>query len=323
MFNCHLSGNIFLSIVDIKFMKVTDNYLQFSFSLLIIFTLHLFLLNYKENEDLTYHKIKIGALRTHDLNVQGIKKIKLPSLKTFNFKSKKQRPKSLKNFALNQQNQLNFSNPSVISLNSKDSVNIKNKVRFTDKGVNSDTLSKRKMEASLEKQNQRDKNSTLEQNNSPSALEMLNDFFERTNFDTEFIVPENISAREQNNLKGKLESFYLRVKKKFFASTKTEIIRHFNFNPNQPLPVDSREDLVTFEVTYDYFGNMSRILTIKTGKKALHRKVFSEAVRNIKSIPNPPKILLDKNQNFKIRYSLKINFKPPQLPASFSTSGNL
>ncbi len=155
------------------------------------------------------------------------------------------------------------------------------------------------------------------------ARKMIQSFKQRAGYQTGFQLPKSIPASASEQVKAKLNQFYKRVRTRFINSCLSTLIKHTNSQPNQPLPVDQRDDLITLKVTYDYAGNLTRVLTIEAGKRKLHRNFFNKAIHDIKSIPNPPKLLLNERNEFEIFYTLRINPSPPPPKASTSASGNL
>ncbi len=132
-------------------------------------------------------------------------------------------------------------------------------------------------------------------------------FYSKSKLNMDIELPENIPEQLKSKLKQNLGAFYRRISRRFYNSVFDTYLEHERFYPTRPIPVNRSTDAVALRVTYDEYGNVSRVQTIESGKYNIHNSFWQKAITSITSIPNPPKILLDLNNEFSVIYSLQIN----------------
>ena len=135
------------------------------------------------------------------------------------------------------------------------------------------------------------------------------DIFSNHNINFSFEVPEGVSEDELNSAEKIFYSFQRRTFRSYlhsFASAYMQMAQNRPYLLQQEAYLKAREKM-TGKVTFDLHGNIIAIKFIQGAENKDLQELFENTLKGIKSLPNPPKALLQENQEFAIYYQLNIN----------------
>jgi len=128
-----------------------------------------------------------------------------------------------------------------------------------------------------------------------------------TGFNLHFEPPEGVPEDELNSVE---KIFYSFQKRTFigyvnsFMSSYQDTLNHY---PQIQNALRSERHLLTGKVTFDKEGNIMRIRILRSSQNDEIHRLFETTLRNIRSLPNPPKAIIENRDQFDIYYQLKIN----------------
>jgi outer membrane biosynthesis protein TonB len=72
--------------------------------------------------------------------------------------------------------------------------------------------------------------------------------------------------------------------------------------------LQSERHLLTGKIDFDKEGNILRIKILRSSPSDEVHQLFEETLKEIRSLPNPPKALVENREQFTIYYQLNINY---------------
>lgn len=117
-------------------------------------------------------------------------------------------------------------------------------------------------------------------------------------------IPHGTSLDDLNSAERKFYSFQLRSYKAYVYSLLNQAYR--SQTPNDPFPFVSKNTRLHASVTFDKQGYIVRIKTLETGDNIKLQNVFLAALKDIKSIPNPPQEIINDDNEFTLNFVLQI-----------------
>lgn len=138
--------------------------------------------------------------------------------------------------------------------------------------------------------------------NSPEA-HLVN----KNSFNIHFEPPEGVSEDELNSSEKIFYSFQKRTFTSYvnsFLKTYNEVLLKKPFINNV---LNNEEHLLTGKITFDYEGNITKIRIFRSSTNDDLHALFEETLKEIRSLPNPPKDLVKNKKTFDIYYQLNIN----------------
>ncbi|MCO4794098.1 MAG: TonB C-terminal domain-containing protein [Bacteriovoracaceae bacterium] len=129
----------------------------------------------------------------------------------------------------------------------------------------------------------------------------------KSDIQVHFEPPEGISEDELNSVEKMFYSFQKRTFEGYFNSFITTYNRVIQLRPRLKKTLNREVHHLTGRVTFDRNGNIVSIKILRWSQDDNLQKLFEETLKEIKSLPNPPKDILGKNEQFNIYYQLKIN----------------
>lgn len=117
-------------------------------------------------------------------------------------------------------------------------------------------------------------------------------------------VPNGVPLDQLNTVERKFYSFKNRVFKAYVYSLLNQA--YTQQTPAYPFPFVKTTTRLYARVTFDSRGNIQRIQTIETGNNPKLQKVFLDALKDIRAIPNPPKEIINEDNEFVHGFILEI-----------------
>lgn len=147
--------------------------------------------------------------------------------------------------------------------------------------------------------------SQLSAHSLPQHRKVVN-FINNSDVNMQFHPPKGVKEDQLNKLEQIIYSFQKRVGSKYYNSFLLELLDFRSKNIKQQFPTENRE-YVSGRITFDSNGDIVRINTLQWSENPQFQTFFMDLLKRIDSIPNPPKLLLSKNQTFDITFTLKVN----------------
>ncbi len=120
----------------------------------------------------------------------------------------------------------------------------------------------------------------------------------------EFEVPEGVKEDELNKIEQIIYGFQRRVATKYVNSYLLELQNFQKNNLGKRFPSKDTEHVLG-KLTFDSDGNILKIHSVKWSQNKDFQEFFVALLQRINGLPNPPKVLLTKNGEFNILFSLR------------------
>ncbi len=128
-----------------------------------------------------------------------------------------------------------------------------------------------------------------------------------TGFNLHFEPPEGIPEDELNTA----EKIFYSFQKRTFIGYVNSFMSSYNATLNQYPQIKNalrnERHLLTGRITFDKEGNIMRIKILRSSNNDEVHKLFEKTLLNIRSLPNPPKAIIEDKDQFNIYYQLRIN----------------
>jgi len=128
-----------------------------------------------------------------------------------------------------------------------------------------------------------------------------------TNFNLHFEPPEGVSEDELNSVEKIYYSFqkrtFISYVNSFYSSYQEMILKR----PTLMGTLRNERHLMTGKVIFDKEGNIMRIKILRSSPNDDLHELFENTLKDIRSLPNPPKDLIKDREEFTIYYQLRIN----------------
>ncbi len=135
----------------------------------------------------------------------------------------------------------------------------------------------------------------------------MSEVLSNTNFNLHFEPPEGVSEDELNSTEKIYYSFQKRTfigyVNSFYSTYQSIVLKR----PTLLSILRSERHLMTGKVIFDIEGNIMRIQILRSSSNDDLHELFETTLRNIRSLPNPPKDLVKGREEFTIYYQLRIN----------------
>ena len=119
-------------------------------------------------------------------------------------------------------------------------------------------------------------------------------------------VPKGIPQDELNKYEQVFYSFQKRTVLAYINSFMHELNDFELQNPHLDFPIVQDPEQVAGKITYDHNGDILKIDTLKWSDEKKLQDFFMNVLKNMNSLPNPPKELLNKG-TFAINFVLSLN----------------
>lgn len=126
-------------------------------------------------------------------------------------------------------------------------------------------------------------------------------------FDISYEPPKGIPEDEFNSFERIFFTFQKRSFEKYLNSFVKEYHDAREIKPQIDAHLNSKSYLLKARVTFDKSGNIVKIKILKSVENNDIHELFEKTLKGIDSLPNPPKFLVENQDEFNIYYSLKIN----------------
>jgi len=140
-----------------------------------------------------------------------------------------------------------------------------------------------------------------------SANPENNRAIKNTGFDVVFEPPEGVSEDELNAMEKVFYSFQKRAFESYMHAFIDAYHKVALSRPglNKDLPRDKQ--VLTGKITFDKNGDVVASKVLRWSNDDDIQKLFDETLLNIRRLPNPPRALLEKREEFSVHYQLYIN----------------
>jgi len=140
-----------------------------------------------------------------------------------------------------------------------------------------------------------------------SANPENNRAIKNTGFDVVFEPPEGVSEDELNAMEKVFYSFQKRAFESYMHAFIDAYHKVALSRPglNKDLPRDKQ--VLTGKITFDKNGDVVALKVLRWSNDDDIQKLFDETLLNIRRLPNPPRALLEKREEFSVHYQLYIN----------------
>ena len=128
-----------------------------------------------------------------------------------------------------------------------------------------------------------------------------------TGFNLHFEPPAGIPEDELNSVEKIFYSFQKRTFIGYVNSFMSSYQDTLTRSPHVRNALRSERHLLTGRITFDKEGNIIRIKILRSSQNDEIHRLFETTLRNIRSLPNPPKAIIEDKDQFNIYYQLKIN----------------
>lgn len=128
-----------------------------------------------------------------------------------------------------------------------------------------------------------------------------------TDINMHFEPPEGVEETELNSTEKKFYSFRKRSYEAYVNSFLSAYRQAVNQRPYLHHVFNTSTEHLTGKVTFDLEGNLISIKIISSAKNDDIQKVFEKTLEGIKSLKNPPREFIEKENEFSVYYSLRIN----------------
>lgn len=140
-------------------------------------------------------------------------------------------------------------------------------------------------------------------NETPGSDSSLNN----SNVAVNIEVPKGVNLDELNEEELVFYSFQKRSALQYIATFYNKLQEFERKNPHVAFPITKEKTRMTGRITYDKDGNIVRIKMLEWTETQRLQDFFVNVLEELQSLPNPPKLLIDENDEFSVVYSLIIN----------------
>jgi len=125
-------------------------------------------------------------------------------------------------------------------------------------------------------------------------------------FDIGITVPEGVSQDELNQVEEVLYSFRRRIGEIYITKLLLNIEPSEKKYRNKKFPWTTTEQILRAKIHFDRTGNIIRVESLMQSNSPNLNTFFSEVMYAIERIPNPPKLIINRDQEFSLIFGLKI-----------------
>lgn len=130
----------------------------------------------------------------------------------------------------------------------------------------------------------------------------------RTGFNLHFEPPEGVSEDELNSVEKIFYSFQKRTFISYMNSFLSTYQQTLLTKPQIQSTLRNDRHLLTGKIDFDKEGNILRIKILRSSHDDDVHALFEKTLREIRTLPNPPKALIEKREQFTIYYQLSVNY---------------
>lgn len=134
------------------------------------------------------------------------------------------------------------------------------------------------------------------------------EILKRTGFNLHFEPPEGITEDELNSVE---KIFYSFQKRTFVTYVNSFVSTYQDKLLNRPqlaTALRNERHLLTGKIDFDREGNILRLKILRSSPNDDVHELFEETLRGIRTLPNPPKAMIEGKEIFTIYYQLNINY---------------
>ncbi len=181
---------------------------------------------------------------------------------------------------------------------------IKKEIQAAESGVPLTALRSNQAVENFRRQENIRRNLMQQMGTQSSRAEVL----KRTGFNLHFEPPEGVSEDELNSVEKIFYSFQKRTFTTYVQSFLSTYQQKVINTPQLRNALSTEKHLLTGKIDFDKEGNIMRIKILRSSQSDEVHELFEETLKGINSLPNPPKDLVEKREQFTIYYQLHINY---------------
>lgn len=185
----------------------------------------------------------------------------------------------------------------------KDKNIVKKEIKAAEKGIPLTALRSKEAIKNFARQEGLRQEMLKELSTQSSRAEVL----KRTGFNLHFEPPEGISEDELNSV----EKIFYSFQKRTFISYVNAFLSSYHDKvlnaPQVQSALRTERHLLTGKIDFDREGNILRIKILRSSHNDDIHELFETTLREIRTLPNPPKAIIENKDQFTIYYQLRIN----------------
>lgn len=147
----------------------------------------------------------------------------------------------------------------------------------------------------------------LQQNSNYQAPSKVLNAMDYTNVNFDLVVPKGVKEDELNKHEMVFYSFRRRTALAYVNSFYKELNNFERKNPHLQFPLTQSKQEIAGKITYDKNGDILKIETLKWTQINQLQNFFMDVLKNMSSLPNPPKEVINKKEEFEINFVLTLN----------------
>lgn len=153
------------------------------------------------------------------------------------------------------------------------------------------------------------KKSAIKKTAQPTALrkKIGDPDFSNSDVTVNIDLPKGVKLNELNPEELKFFSFQKRTLLQYVGTFNQEVRNFEVSNPHLRLPLTNKKQILRGRISFDEQGNIKRIKVLEWSEKPKLQSFFLDVLKKIEKVPNPPRLILQDNDEFSIIYSLIIN----------------
>lgn len=119
-------------------------------------------------------------------------------------------------------------------------------------------------------------------------------------------VPEGVAADELNEFELMFYGFQKRLMEKYFSTIVLQV-REYEKRYSLPTLMPEGRHTMTGRVTFDSEGNIKQIKMVRWTQADKLQNMFEDILKSMDRLPNPPKLLRNKDGEFVVFYTFTVN----------------
>ncbi|MCF8060334.1 MAG: hypothetical protein K9K67_13615 [Bacteriovoracaceae bacterium] len=180
---------------------------------------------------------------------------------------------------------------------------LRKEIRAAESGIPLTALRSNQALENFRRQENLKRNMLTEMGTQSSRAEVLS----RTGFNLHFEPPEGISEDELNSVEKIFFSFQKRTFTTYVNAFLSTYQQKLLNRPQLGTALKNERHLLTGKIDFDKEGNILKIKILRSSQSDEVHALFEETLKEIRSLPNPPKALIESRDQFTIYYQLSIN----------------
>ena len=130
--------------------------------------------------------------------------------------------------------------------------------------------------------------------------------FDGSMFDLNIILPEGIKEDQLNRFEEMFYSFRKRVAEQYINQILLLSATTGNRYPRTSFPWTNKTQMLRAKLTFDSKGNLQRVEHLQKSDSKILQEYFQDVMNTMERIPNPPRDIINQEENFELVFGLNI-----------------